>query len=180
MTFDGILGEECLFRHIGLLRGLHHFTESYFHYFSQVHTIPRNFPGIQIRCSDYIIVIYLCPRYRMPSSQVYFYKSSYHRNHYVLTLAFCFDKEEEAYQFAYSYPYSYSKCQAYLEQIERKMLPHFQRNELTRSLVISCVIHDIRWLKSAVLSLWRRYDCCKARTAHRHSFNHKSLQIANM
>ncbi|XKL65279.1 hypothetical protein PGB90_008699 [Kerria lacca] len=71
---------------------------------------------------------------RMPSHQVYFYKSPYHNNHYVLTLPFCFDKEEEAYQFAYSYPYSYSKCQAYLENIERKYLPFFRRELLGNSL----------------------------------------------
>lgn len=81
------------------------------------------------------MVCLLC-RCRMPAHQVYFYRSPYHNDHYVLTLSFCFDKEEEAYQFAYSYPYSYSKCQAYLELIERKPLPHFKRELFGNSLVI--------------------------------------------
>ncbi|KAM7249102.1 hypothetical protein ACFE04_021586 [Oxalis oulophora] len=71
---------------------------------------------------------------RMPPHQVYFYQSPYHDNHYVLTLSFCFDKEEEGYQFAYSYPYSYSKHQAHLENIEQKQLPFFTREILANSL----------------------------------------------
>lgn len=71
----------------------------------------------------------------MPLHQVYFYQSPYHDNHYVLTLSFCFDKEEEGYQFAYSYPYSYTKHQTHLDNIEQKQLPYFKRQMLANSLV---------------------------------------------
>lgn len=56
-------------------------------------------------------------------------------NHYILTLSFGFDKEEDAYHFAFCYPYSYSKCQAHLELIERKNIPHFKRELLGNSIV---------------------------------------------
>ncbi len=89
----------------------------------------------------------------MPSHQVYFYKSPYHNDHYALTLSFCFDKEEEVYQFSYSYPYSYSKYQAYLEGIERKMLPYFRRDLLGSSLV-SCQIMKLFIVTNFFVSLY--------------------------
>ncbi|KAF4533156.1 hypothetical protein B566_EDAN001698 [Ephemera danica] len=55
-------------------------------------------------------------RQRMPSKHVYYYRSPEHHNHYVLSFAFGFDREEDVYQFALSFPYSYSRYQAHAEE----------------------------------------------------------------
>lgn len=52
---------------------------------------------------------------RIPKEHVFWYKSPAHQGHYVLSFAFCFDKEDEIYQFALGFPYSYSKLQSYLQ-----------------------------------------------------------------
>lgn len=49
--------------------------------------------------------------------QVYYYKSSQHQKHYVLSFAFAFDREEDSYQFALTYPYSYSRHLGYLDNL---------------------------------------------------------------
>lgn len=79
----------------------------------------------------------LC-RQRIPNKYVYYYRSPEHQNHYVLSFAFGFDREEDVYQFAFSYPYSYSRCQAHLELLERRQLPYIQR-ELLANTVVSTV-----------------------------------------
>ena len=45
----------------------------------------------------------------MPSRHVFYYRSNNHNNNYVLSFAFCFDKEDEVYQFAMCQPFSYSR-----------------------------------------------------------------------
>ncbi|XP_029050884.1 cytosolic carboxypeptidase 6 isoform X1 [Osmia bicornis bicornis] len=54
---------------------------------------------------------------RIPRDQVFYYKSAQHQNHYVLSFAFSFDREEDVYQFALSYPYSYSRYLAHLDNL---------------------------------------------------------------
>ncbi|XP_017877006.1 cytosolic carboxypeptidase 6 isoform X2 [Ceratina calcarata] len=54
---------------------------------------------------------------RIPRDQVFYYKSAQHQNHYVLSFAFCFDSEEDVYQFSLSYPYSYSRYLAHLDNL---------------------------------------------------------------
>ena len=50
------------------------------------------------------------PRWqRMPSSHVFYHRSTAHKGNYVLSFAFCFDKEDEVYQFAMAQPYTYSR-----------------------------------------------------------------------
>ncbi|KAE8749703.1 hypothetical protein FOCC_FOCC003690 [Frankliniella occidentalis] len=71
---------------------------------------------------------------RLPNQVVHYYRSPEHRNHYVLSFTFAFDREEEIYHFALCRPYSYSRCQAHLEQLDRKALPHVRREVLTVSL----------------------------------------------
>ncbi|XP_069693736.1 cytosolic carboxypeptidase 6 [Periplaneta americana] len=71
---------------------------------------------------------------RMPNKYVYYYRSPEHQNHYVLSFAFGFDREEDVYQFAFSYPYSYSRCQAHLELLERRQLPHLKRELLANTV----------------------------------------------
>ncbi|XP_058823902.1 cytosolic carboxypeptidase 6 [Topomyia yanbarensis] len=67
---------------------------------------------------------------RLPRCEVFYYKSAVHQNHYVLSFAFGFDKEDEVYQFALTYPYSYSKLQAYLNVLESKFPDSFERTTL--------------------------------------------------
>ncbi|XP_033607460.1 cytosolic carboxypeptidase 6-like, partial [Cryptotermes secundus] len=71
---------------------------------------------------------------RIPNKYVYYYRSPEHQNHYVLSFAFGFDREEDVYQFAFSYPYSYSRCQGHLELLERRQLPHFRRELLANTV----------------------------------------------
>ncbi|XP_049955104.1 cytosolic carboxypeptidase 6 [Schistocerca serialis cubense] len=71
---------------------------------------------------------------RMPNKHVYYYRSPEHQQQHVLSFAFAFDREEDVYQFALTYPYSYSRCQAHLDLLERKALPHFKRELLATSV----------------------------------------------
>uniref|UniRef100_A0A182MTY9 Peptidase M14 domain-containing protein n=1 Tax=Anopheles culicifacies TaxID=139723 RepID=A0A182MTY9_9DIPT len=71
---------------------------------------------------------------RLPRCEVFYYKSPVHQNHYVLSFAFGFDKEDEVYQFALTFPYSYSKMQAYLNAVELKFPETFERSTLGMSI----------------------------------------------
>ncbi len=73
---------------------------------------------------------------RLPKEHVFYYRSNVHQNHYILSFAFIFDREEEVYQFALTYPYSYSRLQSYLGVLEQKAAPNsFERTSLTQSIV---------------------------------------------
>ncbi|XP_076245217.1 cytosolic carboxypeptidase 6 [Calliopsis andreniformis] len=54
---------------------------------------------------------------RIPKNQVFYYKSAQHQNHYVLSFAFGFDREEDMYQFVLTYPYSYSRYLGHLDNL---------------------------------------------------------------
>lgn len=54
-----------------------------------------------------------------------------------MSFAFCFDREDDVYQFAYCYPYTYSRLQHYLASLERRNLPYLQRELLGLSVVSS-------------------------------------------
>lgn len=72
---------------------------------------------------------------RVPKSNVFYYKSSAHQDHYVLSFSFAFDKEDEVYQFALAPPYSYSRLQTYLGMLESKFPDkRFTREALTKSV----------------------------------------------
>lgn len=78
---------------------------------------------------------------RLPKKNVFYYRSLLHQNHYVLSFAFSFDKEDDVYQFAVAPPYSYSRLQSYLNVIDaRQTEPRFVRSVLTKSVV------RINWL----------------------------------
>ena len=66
---------------------------------------------------------------------MYYFCSPDHKGYHVLSFAFCFDLEEDAYQFSLTYPYSYSRMQAYLAQLENKKLPYCRRNNLANTIV---------------------------------------------
>ncbi|CAL8084789.1 unnamed protein product [Calicophoron daubneyi] len=71
---------------------------------------------------------------RIPHKNVYYYRCPEHRRNYVMSFAFCFDREEDTYQFSYCYPYTYSMMQNYLDALERKGYPHFKRDLLGTTL----------------------------------------------
>lgn len=57
---------------------------------------------------------------RIPKRMVFYQRSVAHKNQYVLSFAFVFDKEDEIYHFALTYPYGYNRAQAFLGQLETK------------------------------------------------------------
>lgn len=77
---------------------------------------------------------------RIPKNHVFFYRSPIHQNHYVLSFAFAFEKEDEVYQFAIAPPYSYSRLQSYLMNLETKFSNTFERTSIGQSLV--CKYHQ--------------------------------------
>lgn len=74
-------------------------------------------------------------RQRLPIRNVFYYRCPDHRKNYVMSFTFCFDREDDVYQFAYSFPYSYSKLQNYLEHIDQRQLNYVQRRPLVYSVV---------------------------------------------
>ncbi|KAL3868699.1 hypothetical protein ACJMK2_041476 [Sinanodonta woodiana] len=71
------------------------------------------------------------PRWvRVPAKNVYYYRCPDHRKNYVMSFAFCFDKEDDVYQFSYCYPYSYSRLQNYLDTLEKRNMDFFTRELL--------------------------------------------------
>uniref|UniRef100_A0AAV2KXE3 Uncharacterized protein n=1 Tax=Knipowitschia caucasica TaxID=637954 RepID=A0AAV2KXE3_KNICA len=74
-------------------------------------------------------------RQRLPPKNVYYYRCPDHRRNYVMSFAFCFDREDDVYQFAYCYPYTYSRLQHYLGSLERRNLPYLKREQLGLSVL---------------------------------------------
>jgi hypothetical protein len=52
-----------------------------------------------------------------------------------MSFTFCFDREDDVYQFAYSFPYTYTKLQNYLDNIDQRQLDYVQRRPLVYSVV---------------------------------------------
>ncbi|XP_041704911.1 cytosolic carboxypeptidase 6-like [Coregonus clupeaformis] len=71
---------------------------------------------------------------RLPAKNVYYYRCPDHRRNYVMSFAFCFDREDDVYQFAYCYPYTYTRLQHYLDSLERRNLDYLQREQLGLSV----------------------------------------------
>ncbi|XP_053326203.1 cytosolic carboxypeptidase 6 [Spea bombifrons] len=71
---------------------------------------------------------------RLPAKNVYYYRCPDHRKNYVMSFAFCFDREEDTYQFAYCYPYTYTRLQHYLDSLDRQGLEYVQRELLALSV----------------------------------------------
>ncbi|XP_031234061.1 cytosolic carboxypeptidase 6 isoform X2 [Mastomys coucha] len=71
---------------------------------------------------------------RLPPKNVYYYRCPDHRKNYVMSFAFCFDREEDIYQFAYCYPYTYTRFQHYLESLQKKNMDYFFREQLGQSV----------------------------------------------
>ncbi|CAF1160127.1 unnamed protein product [Rotaria sp. Silwood1] len=71
---------------------------------------------------------------RLPTRNVFYYRSPDHRKNYVMSFTFCFDREDDVYQFAYSFPYTYTKLQNYLDSIDQRRLDYVQRRPLVYSV----------------------------------------------
>ncbi|XP_026857100.1 cytosolic carboxypeptidase 6 isoform X2 [Electrophorus electricus] len=71
---------------------------------------------------------------RLPSKNVYYYRCPDHRRNYVMSFAFCFDREDDVYQFAYCYPYTYSRLQHHLASLEHRNLEYLKREQLGLSV----------------------------------------------
>ncbi|XP_055580179.1 cytosolic carboxypeptidase 6 isoform X4 [Falco cherrug] len=71
---------------------------------------------------------------RIPSKNVYYYRCPDHRRNYVMSFAFCFDREDDTYQFAYCYPYTYTRLQHYLDSLQRRNMDYFCRESLGLSV----------------------------------------------
>lgn len=71
---------------------------------------------------------------RIPSKNVFYYRSPDHHKNYVMSFAFAFDKESDVYQFSYCYPYTYDKLQSFLSDIDRLNLKYVQCEQLCLSV----------------------------------------------
>lgn len=54
---------------------------------------------------------------RLPTRNIFYYKSARHKAPYLLSFLFAFDEEEDTYEFAFCYPYSYADLQADLTHL---------------------------------------------------------------
>ena len=52
-----------------------------------------------------------------------------------MSFVFCFDVEDDVYQFAYAFPYSYTKLQNYLQILDNRNLDYYERELLAMSVV---------------------------------------------
>ncbi|KAL8172933.1 UNVERIFIED_CONTAM: Cytosolic carboxypeptidase 6 [Gekko kuhli] len=71
---------------------------------------------------------------RLPPKNVYYYRCPDHRKNYVMSFAFCFDREEDVFQFAYCYPYTYTRLQHYLDNLQKRDMDYFCREFLGYSV----------------------------------------------
>ena len=66
---------------------------------------------------------------------MFYYRCPEHKKNYVMSFVFCFDVEDDVYQFAYAFPYSYTKLQNYLQILENRNLDFYERELLAMSVV---------------------------------------------
>lgn len=95
------------------------------------------------------------PRHVAPSQ--FYYRSPAHRKAYVLSFAFTFDREDDAYEFAYSFPYSYSRLTRHLALLESL------RVRLRPRCVISTAAAPLRCARC--VAAMPRTPCAAPRTA---------------
>jgi hypothetical protein len=60
----------------------------------------------------------------MAPHNVFYYSSPLHKDHFVLSFAFCFDREDEIYHFALTQPYSLSRHEMYVKNLLAKNLDY--------------------------------------------------------
>lgn len=71
---------------------------------------------------------------RIPAKNVFYYRCPEHKKNYVMSFVFCFDHEDDVYQFSYSFPYSYTKLQNYLQILDSRNLDFYERELLATSV----------------------------------------------
>jgi len=75
------------------------------------------------------------PRWqRMPSSHVFYHRSPAHNNAYVLSFAFCFDAENEVYQFAMCQPFTYSRHKLAMEKLMAQNYNYVHKETIGKSV----------------------------------------------
>lgn len=82
-----------------------------------------------------LLSLFVSSRQRLPPKNVYYYRCPDHRKNYVMSFAFCFDREDDIYQFAYCYPYTYTRFQHYLDSLQKRNMDYFFREQLGQSVV---------------------------------------------
>jgi hypothetical protein len=70
----------------------------------------------------------------MAPHNVFYYSSPLHKDHFVLSFAFCFDREDERYHFALAQPYSFSRHQMYVDNLCNRNLAHVKVDILAKSV----------------------------------------------
>ena len=65
-----------------------------------------------------------------------------------MSFVFCFDQEDDVYQFSYSFPYSYTKLQNYLQILDSKNLDFYERELLATSVV--CIYYLILFIEVVI------------------------------
>lgn len=97
----------------------------------------------------FALSLFLYFRQRLPPKNVYYYRCPDHRKNYVMSFAFCYDREDDIYQFAYCYPYTYTRLQHYLDNLQKRNMDYFNRERLGLSVVsnkhiyqLECVLMD--------------------------------------
>ena len=77
------------------------------------------------------------PRWqRMQQQFVFYYQSPIHSDHFVLSFAFTFDREDERYSFALSQPYSLSRYNLYLEAILSSRFEFLKCETIAKSIQV--------------------------------------------
>jgi cytosolic carboxypeptidase protein 6 len=71
---------------------------------------------------------------RIPAKNVFYYRCPEHKKNYVMSFAFCFDQEDDVFQFSYSFPYSYTKLQNYLQILDNRNINYYERELLAMSV----------------------------------------------
>ncbi|KAJ9452879.1 Cytosolic carboxypeptidase 6 [Diplonema papillatum] len=71
---------------------------------------------------------------RLPQGRTFYYKSPRFKKNYVLSFAFCFDKEDDTYYFAYCFPYTFTYLQRFLSLVDAQGFDFYQRELLCRTV----------------------------------------------
>ncbi len=72
----------------------------------------------------------------MPRQFVFYYRSPIHSDHFVLSFAFTFDREDERYSFALAQPYSLSRYNLYLDAIFKEKYIYLHRETLGNTIQV--------------------------------------------
>ena len=103
---------------------------------------------------------------RIPPKNVFYYRCPEHKKNYVMSFVFCFDIEDDVYQFAYAFPYSYTKLQNYLQILDNRNLDFYERELLALSVVSRKINIFLQTCKSYKISTTKKKATTKTRPNH--------------